>query len=107
MSENKPCCAAAAAAQLRYLVVGGHRIAVARLDEILGGAGAKVAGGENAIRGELVRLVKIYNYVPPPAEKDYEDALYAEYLRSGSARGSDRSAKAEGAKSVKGGRPSG
>jgi hypothetical protein len=80
MSGNQPCCAAAAAAQLRYLVVGGHRIAIAQLDEILETAAGVASGGENTIRKELLRLVKIYNYVPPPAEKAYEDALVAEYL---------------------------
>jgi len=80
MSGDKPCCAAAAAAQLRYLVVGGHRIAIAQLDEILNGAEDTAPNGENAIRIELVRLLKIYNYVPTPAENVYEDALFNEYL---------------------------
>jgi hypothetical protein len=39
--------------------------------------------GEGAIRTELLRLVKIYNYVPSQAEKAYEDALYSEYLKTG------------------------
>jgi len=81
MSDGeRPCCAAAAAAQLRYLIVGGHRIAISQLDEILEKAEGMASGGESALRGELLRLVKIYNYVPPPAEKAYEDALFAEYL---------------------------
>ena len=79
MSGNQPCCAAAAAARLLYLVVGGHRIAIAQLDEILENAKAAESAGERALRKELVRLVKIYNYVPPPAEKEYEDALFAKY----------------------------
>jgi len=84
MSGNQPCCAAA---QLRYLVVGGQRIAIAQLDEILKTAEAASSGGENAVRSELLRLVKIYNYVPAPAEKVYGDALLAEYLaRKGGGR---------------------
>lgn len=87
MSENKPCCATAAAAQLCYLIVGGHRIAIAQLDEILDIAEGTASREENAVRGELLRLVKIYNYVPAAAEKSYEDALYAEYLaRKGTGR---------------------
>ena len=81
MSEDKPCCAAAAAAKLCYLDVGGHRIAIARFNEILEKANAAASGGEGTIRKELVRLVKIYNYVPPSTEKDYEDALYLEYKK--------------------------
>jgi len=80
MSENTPCCVAAAAAQLRYLVVGGHRIAIARFDEILDEAAQAASGGDGAVRKELLRLVKIYNYVPPHAEQEYRDALFAEYL---------------------------
>ena len=81
MSEGKkPCCAAAAAAQLRYLTVGGHRIAIAQLDDILEKAEGAASGGENAIRSELLRLVKIYNYIPAMAENTYEDALFSEYL---------------------------
>lgn len=81
MEGNRPCCAAAAAAQVKHLVVGGHRIAIVQLDEILRSAAELSHRGEAAVRKELVRLVKIYNYVPPPAENDYEEALYAEYLR--------------------------
>jgi len=101
MSENKPCCATAAAAQLRYLIVGGHRIAIARLDEILDKAQGAASKGENAVRNELVRQVKTYNYVPPPAEKDYEDALFAEYLaRKGQSNGSG--GKEPGGKQIRG-----
>ena len=38
------------------------------------------------MRSELVRLARQYNYVPPPAEKEYEDALFAEYLTRRSTR---------------------
>ena len=94
---KRPCCAAAAAAQLRYLIVGGHRIAIAQLDEILEKAGGVASEEEKAVREELVRLVKIYNYVPPPAEKAYEDALFAEYM-SRKGRGTDRRGKEPGVK---------
>jgi len=80
-SENrKPCCAAAEAARQRYLEIGGHRIAISHLDEIFDDARAVAQDGESALRRELLRLVKIYNYVPPPAENAYEDALFAGYL---------------------------
>ena len=98
---KKPCCAAAAAAQLRYLTVGGHRIAIAQLDEILEKGKGAESGGESAVRKELVRQVKIYNYVPPPADKDYEDALFAEYLaRKG--QWTDRGGKEPGGKEPSG-----
>jgi hypothetical protein len=77
---GKTCCAAAATAQLSYLVVSGHKIAIARLEEILANAENLSNGGEGAVRSELVRLAKQYNYIPPSAEKEYGDALFAEYL---------------------------
>jgi hypothetical protein len=80
---TKPCCAAAAIAQVRYLTVNGARIGITNLDEILKSAKTVASDGEGAIRTELLRLVKIYNYVPSQAEKAYEDALYSEYLKTG------------------------
>ncbi|MEM2870116.1 MAG: hypothetical protein QW379_06830 [Thermoplasmata archaeon] len=89
MSESKrPCCAAAAAAQTKQLVVGGHRVGIVNLDGILEGARARSGEGEAAVRAELLRLARIYNYVPSSAERDYEEALFAEFLtRFGGARG--------------------
>ena len=78
--DDRPCCPASAAARVRQLVVGGHRVAIAQLDEILE-AGRAVAGeGEAAVRRELLRLTKIYNYVPRSAEREYEEALFAEFI---------------------------
>jgi len=73
------CCAAAAAAKLEYLFVGGHRVAIARLSEILEKARSAEPDGEAAVRRELVCLARAGNYIPPSAEKDYEAALFAEY----------------------------
>jgi hypothetical protein len=88
VSGSKPCCAAAAAARLRYLVVVGNRIAIAQLDEILEEAKAKEPAGEPALRKELLRLVKTSNFVPAAAEKAYEEALFAEYsARKGQSTG--------------------
>jgi len=35
-----------------------------------------------ALKGELLRRAKIYNYVAPGAEVDYADALLSEYRKS-------------------------
>jgi hypothetical protein len=78
---KKPCCAAAAMAQVQYLVIGGHRIAISNLDEILLEAGTDQLKDEGACRQELLRLVKIHNYVPPDAEKAYGEALFSELRR--------------------------
>jgi len=80
---TKPCCAAAAAAQVRYLKVNGDLIVITNLDEVLIRTEAVAADGEGALRRELIRLVRIHNHVPSPAEKAYEDALYSGYLKKG------------------------
>ena len=80
---TRPCCAASAIAQVQYLTINGDRIGITNLDEILKRAKTVASDGEGAIRTELLRLVKIYNYVPSPAENAYQDALYSEYLKKG------------------------
>jgi hypothetical protein len=88
-TEPVSCCASAAAAKLEYLFVGGHRVAIARLSEILEKARSAEPDGEAAVRRELVCLARAGNYIPPSAEKDYEAALFAEYsARKGSMTGS-------------------
>jgi len=62
-------------------MVNGDRIGITNLDGILVSAEAVTPDGELALRKELLRLVKIYNYVPSQVEKDYEEALYSEYLK--------------------------
>ena len=85
---KKPCCAAAAMAQVQYLVVGGHRIAISHLDEILQDAAGAEIKDERACRLELLRLAKIHNYVPVDAEGAYADALFSELrARNGKSHG--------------------
>jgi len=76
-----PCCALDAARRVSHIVVRGQEIGVSRLEDIF--MKTKTAGlrGESAVRKELLRLAKGYNYVPPGIEKDYEDALYDEYMK--------------------------
>jgi len=62
-------------------MVKGDRIGISNLDNILMIAQIIAPKGEQALRNELLRLVKIYNYVPSQVEMAYEDALYSEYLR--------------------------
>lgn len=83
--RTKPCCAAAAAAQVRHIMVNKDSIGICNLDGILRSAEAVEPDGEQAVRKELLRLVKIYNYVPSAVEKDYEEALYAEYRKKSTA----------------------
>lgn len=79
--KKKPCCAASALREVKYISMGEQQVGISQLDSILKEAGDAESRGEPAVREELLRLVKIYNYVAPGAELAYEEALYAEYKK--------------------------
>ncbi|MGA8849600.1 MAG: hypothetical protein WB564_07260 [Dehalococcoidia bacterium] len=82
MTDAKPCCAAAAARMVKKLVLpDGSQVGVVNMENILREvAGLKLAD-DNAIKKELLKRVKIYNYVPPAADNEYSEALLKEYER--------------------------
>ena len=79
--KKKPCCAASALREVNYISIGGQQVGISQLDSIINEARDAESRGESTIRKELLRLVKIYNYIPSSAEKAYENALYVEYLK--------------------------
>jgi hypothetical protein len=79
--KKKPCCAASVLREAKYISIGGPQVGISQLDSILKDARDVESHGELAIRKELLRLVKIYNYVPSSVETAYENALYVEYLK--------------------------
>jgi hypothetical protein len=81
MSEQRPCCAAAAARVVKKLtLLDGFQVGIANLESILKEvADLKLIDAE-AIKKELLKRVKIYNYVPSSADYDYSRALFKEYV---------------------------
>jgi len=81
MSEQRPCCAAAAARVVKKLtLLDGFQVGIANLESILKEvADLKLIDAE-AIKKELLKRVKIYNYVPSSADYDYSQALLKEYV---------------------------
>jgi len=77
--REKPCCAAEALRRIRRIEVGGVVVGLAMLDDILADAIDRGLSGETAIGDELVRQVKIYNYIPKEAESLYREALLLAY----------------------------
>lgn len=77
--REKPCCAAEALRRIRRIEVGGVVVGLAMLDGILADTVALNLSGEIAIGGELMKQVKIYNYIPKEAEPLYRAALLREY----------------------------
>lgn len=66
--------------RVRQIAVGGTVGGLSMLDEIFEEISAAGLRDDRTIRSELLRQVKIYNYVPKPAEEIYADAVFAEYL---------------------------
>jgi hypothetical protein len=82
MTDAKPCCAAAAARMIKKLALpGGLQVGISNLENILKEVADLKLVDNKAIKKELLKRVKIYNYVAPSAEADYSKALLKEYKR--------------------------
>ncbi|MBP7411189.1 hypothetical protein [Methanoculleus sp. 10] len=77
--REKPCCAAEALRRVRRIEVGGVVVGLVMLDDILADTIALNLSGEIAIGDELMKQVKIYNYIPREAELLYRAAILREY----------------------------
>jgi len=82
MTGEKPCCPAAAARMVKKLTLpDGSQVGIVNLENILNEvANLKLADNE-AIKKELLKRVKTYNYVPPAADNEYSEALFNDYTR--------------------------
>jgi hypothetical protein len=77
--REKPCCAAEAMRRIRRIEVGGVVVGLAMLDDAFQDVIDRGIAGETAIGDELVRQIKIYNYIPKEAEPLYRAALLLAY----------------------------
>jgi hypothetical protein len=62
--------------------VGGTMVGLYALEEIFEEVRRRNLSGD-ALGDELIRLVRVYNYVPDDQVKDYEGAVLRAYLESG------------------------
>lgn len=80
MSEkDKPCCTAEALRRIRQVDVGGITVGLAMLDDIIDEVQGLNLASKDAIAEELLKRVKVYNYIPPAATGKYRVALLREY----------------------------
>lgn len=79
VEKEKPCCAAEALRRIRQVDVGGITVGLAMLDDIIDEVQELHLPTRDAIINELIRRVRVYNYVPPSAEEKYREAIYREY----------------------------
>jgi hypothetical protein len=80
MIQEEPCCAASAARKVKMLEIDGISVGIARFDEIMSEVRGLGLGSEEEIKRELIRVAKVYNYIPRSAEGKYGRVLFREYL---------------------------
>lgn len=78
---QKPCCPASAARMVKRVNISGFVVGIAQMDEIMNEVYGMNLDDTRKIREELLRLVKIYNYVPSGSEDEYADAILEEYKK--------------------------
>ena len=81
MTGEKPCCPAAAARMIKKLVLPSGEVGILNLENILKEVADMKLVDDEIIKRELLKRVKIYNYVAPAAETDYSEALLKAYNR--------------------------
>jgi hypothetical protein len=79
--EEKPCCPEAAARRTKKLMISGSPVGLARLDEVMDEVKKLGLLGDSEIGDELLKKIKIFNYVPSSASLEYIRALLEEYHR--------------------------
>ncbi len=77
-------------AKVTILKVGGQTVGVSHLAEIIDGT-MKIGEATNEeLRADLLRNLKIYNYVPSGAEAEYVEAVWLEFLKRRGTRDTER-----------------
>ncbi len=81
MNRDIPCCAAEAMRRIRRISVDGTVVGLSMIEQIFQDVAGADLIQDTAIRSELLRQVKVYNYVPASAEETYADAVFEEYQK--------------------------
>ena len=82
MGKQQFCCPAAAARATKQLTLpDGFQVGIINLDTILREVAELNLTDTEVIKMELLKMVKIYNYVPSSADYDYSTALFRAYRR--------------------------
>ncbi|MDD1720193.1 MAG: hypothetical protein LUQ25_09055 [Methanoregulaceae archaeon] len=79
MDDRIPSCSADAVRKIRRIDVAGCAVGISNLDDILASVRELGLSDPVQVQRELIARVKVYNYVPPPAEEAYSVALMKEY----------------------------
>jgi len=66
-------------ARIKKMEIGGILVGIIGYEQIMEEAEKFEGDGEEKIRHALLKQTRIYNYVTPGSEKDYEDAMWKEF----------------------------
>jgi len=79
MKDTIPPCAADALQRIRQVELGGVVVGIPMLDHILEEVAAMNIQDTRELGFELMRRVKVYNYVPPRVEDQYRVPILKEF----------------------------
>lgn len=72
-----PCCPGKPVC--KRVKIGGQEIGIAGFDEIIAKGMEHIKGTDQEQRAALLKELKVHNYVPDSVEKQYHDAVWAEF----------------------------
>ena len=81
MNADIPCCQADALRRIRQVSVNGIPTGITMLDEIIEEVKEMNLTSDQQIRENLLKKVKVYNYIPKAAEEAYLKAILAEFRK--------------------------
>lgn len=81
MKGSEPCVCSSDKVTVRKIKIGGSNIGIAQLDQIINEV-YELDLGEEEAADQLLKRVKVFNYVPPNAEEEYRRSLIKEYGRA-------------------------
>ena len=64
---------------VKHLVIGGQEVGIAGFDSIMAKGLEHVKGSDNEQRDAILKELKVHNYVPEAVEKEYLQAIWAEF----------------------------
>lgn len=82
MKDDIPCCAADALRRIRQVEIHGMMTGITMLDETLADVRSQNLESDREIRTELMKKIRIYNYIPKRVEEEYSSVLMEEYKKA-------------------------
>ena len=76
---DKPCCAVGALRCIRQIPVKGILTGICMLDECVAEVKTSDSPSDPEIQSALLRVMKVYNYIPQSIEAEYARALLEEF----------------------------